>query len=94
MSLGQPTAIDLFAGAGGFGLGFERSGFAVPLSLEVDTWASDTLRFNRPQMHVRELGKIKHPFSPVRVPRSQHSTSSILPCASDSVPRLASPPSS
>ncbi len=54
MSLGQPTAIDLFAGAGGFGLGFERSGFAVPLSLEVDTWASDTLRFNRPQMHVME----------------------------------------
>ncbi len=46
--------MDLFAGAGGFGLGAEMAGFAVPLSLEMDTWASDTLRFNRPLMQVIE----------------------------------------
>lgn len=48
----QPIAIDLFAGAGGFGLGFEMAGFSVPLSVEIDTWACDTLRYNRPRMTV------------------------------------------
>lgn len=44
--------IDLFAGAGGFGLGFELAGFSVPLSLEMDAWACDTLRYNHPGMLV------------------------------------------
>lgn len=48
----QPIAIDLFAGAGGFGLGFEMAGFHVPFSLEMDAWACDTLRFNHPRMKV------------------------------------------
>ncbi len=48
----QPIAIDLFAGAGGFGLGFEMAGFSVPLSVEIDTWACDTLRHNRPGVTV------------------------------------------
>ncbi|XHX76277.1 MAG: DNA cytosine methyltransferase [Stenomitos frigidus ULC029] len=48
----QPIAIDLFAGAGGFGLGFEMAGFSVPLSVEIDAWACDTLRYNRPNMTV------------------------------------------
>ncbi|AFY32969.1 DNA cytosine methyltransferase [Calothrix sp. PCC 7507] len=48
----QPVAIDLFAGAGGFGLGFEIAGFSVPLSVETDAWACDTLRYNRPNMTV------------------------------------------
>ncbi|MBE9128254.1 MULTISPECIES: DNA cytosine methyltransferase [unclassified Coleofasciculus] len=48
----KPIAIDLFAGAGGFGLGFEMAGFSVPLSVEIDAWASDTLRYNRPTMKV------------------------------------------
>lgn len=43
-----PTAIDLFAGAGGFGLGFQLGGFNVPFSLEMDAWASDTLIYNHP----------------------------------------------
>jgi DNA (cytosine-5)-methyltransferase 1 len=39
--------IDLFAGAGGFGLGFELSDhFSVICSLEIDHWASETLRNN------------------------------------------------
>lgn len=48
----QPTVIDLFAGAGGFGAGFELAGFSVPLSLEMDAWACDTLRINHPDMIV------------------------------------------
>lgn len=48
----QLIAIDLFAGAGGFGLGFELAGFEVPLSLELDASACDTLRYNHPSMQV------------------------------------------
>jgi DNA (cytosine-5)-methyltransferase 1 len=50
--LKRPIAIDLFAGAGGFGLGFELGGFHVPISLEVDDWACDTLRHNHRNMTV------------------------------------------
>lgn len=39
--------IDLFAGAGGFGLGFQLAGYNLGLSLEIDHWATDTLRKNR-----------------------------------------------
>ncbi len=42
----QYKVMDLFAGAGGFGLGFIQSGFNVFYSLEIDQWASDTLRQN------------------------------------------------
>lgn len=35
MATTQPVAIDLFAGAGGFGLGFEMAGFIVPFSLDI-----------------------------------------------------------
>lgn len=52
MSTTQPTVVDLFAGAGGFGLGFEMAGFSVSLSLEMDAWACDTLRYNHPDMFV------------------------------------------
>ena len=48
----RPIAIDLFADAGGLGLGFMLGGFDVPLSVEVDQWACDTLRYNHPKMGV------------------------------------------
>ncbi|HKG06839.1 MAG TPA: DNA cytosine methyltransferase [Pedobacter sp.] len=38
--------VDLFAGAGGFGLGFQEGGFTPILSIEKDLWATDTLRKN------------------------------------------------
>ncbi|MEJ2882278.1 DNA cytosine methyltransferase [Pedobacter sp. GR22-6] len=38
--------VDLFAGAGGFGLGFQEGGFTPILSVEKDLWATDTLKKN------------------------------------------------
>jgi DNA (cytosine-5)-methyltransferase 1 len=38
--------IDLFAGAGGFSLGFEMAGIKLLLALEKDDWAVETLRVN------------------------------------------------
>lgn len=41
------TFVDLFAGAGGFGLGFQMSGRFSPIcSIEKDLWAVETLRAN------------------------------------------------
>jgi len=41
------TFVDLFAGAGGFGLGFQMSGRFAPIcSIEKDLWAVETLRAN------------------------------------------------
>lgn len=52
MQVTKPVVIDLFAGAGGFGLGFKMAGFSVPIALEVDPWACDTLRYNNPNMMI------------------------------------------
>jgi len=38
--------VDLFAGAGGFGLGFQKGGFEPILSVEKDLWATNTLKKN------------------------------------------------
>lgn len=43
------TAVDLFAGAGGLSLGFEMAGFDVPLAVEIDAWAAETYKYNRPK---------------------------------------------
>jgi DNA (cytosine-5)-methyltransferase 1 len=40
------NVIDLFAGAGGFGLGFKLAGHNLLGSVEIDHWACDTLRHN------------------------------------------------
>ncbi|WP_371373634.1 DNA cytosine methyltransferase [Thalassotalea aquiviva] len=50
----QLTFIDLFAGAGGFGLGFENAGFRQLYAVEIDKWAAETHRFNFPRVPVIE----------------------------------------
>lgn len=40
------NVIDLFAGAGGFGLGFYMNEYNILCSVEIDKWASDTLQHN------------------------------------------------
>lgn len=44
---GKPQAIELFAGAGGLGLGVTQAGFTPVQVVEWDRWCCDTLRENR-----------------------------------------------
>ncbi len=48
----RPTAIDLFAGAGGMTLGLKRAGFDVVGAVEVDELACTTYRANHPEVHL------------------------------------------
>jgi DNA (cytosine-5)-methyltransferase 1 len=50
----RPTAVDLFAGAGGLGHGFRRAGFRVALAVEPDRNAAQTYRLNNPGTPVVE----------------------------------------
>ncbi len=53
--------LDLFAGAGGFGLGFNLAGnFKVICSLEVDKWAVDTLKANNHEKQKIIQDDIRH----------------------------------
>lgn len=55
------TVVDLFAGAGGFGLGFQLANnhFKLLCSLEVDNWAVETLNANNTQNHKIIHGNIR-----------------------------------
>ncbi len=57
---GQFTVVDLFAGAGGFSLGFASAGFRVTHALEVDAWAAETYGANFPSttLLVRDIQEI------------------------------------
>lgn len=44
--------IDLFAGAGGFSLGFEMADLELMLALEKDDWAVETLKANHPSSKI------------------------------------------
>jgi len=48
------NAIELFAGAGGLALGMEQAGINCLLLNEIDHWACETLRKNRPKWDVVE----------------------------------------
>lgn len=48
------TVIELFAGAGGLALGLEKAGLKCKVLNEIDHWASETLRMNRPEWNVIE----------------------------------------
>jgi DNA (cytosine-5)-methyltransferase 1 len=47
-----PSVIDLFAGAGGFSLGFRQAGFRVALAVELDQNAGRTYHVNQPDTPV------------------------------------------
>lgn len=48
------TAIELFAGAGGLAVGMEKAGIKCVALNEIDRWAAETLRRNRPNWNVIE----------------------------------------
>lgn len=53
------TVLELFAGAGGLAIGLERAGLKCVALNEIDHWAAETLRINRPTWKVLE-GDIKN----------------------------------
>ncbi|MFF1872957.1 DNA cytosine methyltransferase [Kitasatospora herbaricolor] len=50
----KPSAIDLFAGAGGATRGLRDAGFGVLGAIEFDVNAAQTYRLNHPQTHLRQ----------------------------------------
>ncbi len=48
------TSIELFAGAGGLAIGLEEAGIKCLALNEIDKWAAETLRKNRPDWNVIE----------------------------------------
>ncbi|WP_114985690.1 DNA (cytosine-5-)-methyltransferase [Cyclonatronum proteinivorum] len=52
------SVLELFAGAGGLAIGLEKSGLNCIALNEIDKWACETLRMNRPHWNILE-GDIK-----------------------------------
>ncbi|MDT0572850.1 DNA cytosine methyltransferase [Streptomyces sp. DSM 3412] len=60
------TFVDVCSGAGGLALGLEQAGFTPRLLLDVERYACDTLKANRPQWNVLETDLLE--FDPVDHP--------------------------
>lgn len=61
---GAIHGIELFAGAGGLAVGLEQAGIEGDLFVEIDHWACETLRHNRPEWNVVEGDVHEVDFSP------------------------------
>lgn len=59
-------SVELFAGAGGLALGLEQAGFHAQALVEIDKYAAETLRKNRPEWNVLEEDIIKIADSGIR----------------------------
>jgi DNA (cytosine-5)-methyltransferase 1 len=55
----RPIAVELFAGAGGLGLGFSQAGFQIGVAVEQDRDAAQTYRLNHPGVPVLEADVTK-----------------------------------
>jgi DNA (cytosine-5)-methyltransferase 1 len=53
-AMGQPTALSLFAGCGGFCEGLELAGFKINCAVELDRFAAETYRYNFPKTPLYE----------------------------------------
>ena len=53
------NSVELFAGAGGLALGLEKAGFHELALVEIDKYAAETLRKNRPEWNVLEDDIVK-----------------------------------
>lgn len=60
------TSIELFAGAGGLALGLEQAGIHHTLLNEIDKFAVQTLKKNRPQWKIEHKDISKVDFSPYK----------------------------
>jgi DNA (cytosine-5)-methyltransferase 1 len=58
----NPVGIDLFAGAGGLSLGFEKAGFNIVYAIEKDKYAAETYKKNRTKravlVDVRDISEV------------------------------------
>lgn len=61
-----PTAVELFAGAGGLALGLEKSGFHTQCFVEIDKTCCKTLKYNRPEWNVIESDICQIDFTPFK----------------------------
>jgi len=60
------SVLELFAGAGGLAIGLERAGIKCAALNEIDKWACQTLRENRPHWNVLEGDIKEYEFSKYR----------------------------
>ena len=57
--MNEISLLDLYAGCGGFSVGFQNAGYTIKTLVEVDKWACETLKTNFPNSEVIE-NKVKN----------------------------------
>lgn len=62
--MGKYKLLDLFCGAGGLSLGFERAGFSVVKAIDIDKWAVETYNYNRKNKvaEVKDVSSVDEDF--------------------------------